>query len=74
MRHGDDLRQSMKLLRKAVEQTVNAAARSGRGRTVNVASRRNVRVVANIGRDGAVTGASAHQDAPIHQDGGDGQK
>jgi hypothetical protein len=59
-----------------LKQTLNDAsrearrlARSRRSGTVNVASRRNIKVVSNIGRSGAVERVTTVQNAPIHQSG-----
>jgi hypothetical protein len=59
-----------------LKQTLNDAsrearrlARSRRSGTVNVASRRNIKVVSNIGRSGAVERVTTVQNAQIHQSG-----
>lgn len=64
------LRRGLEQIRAGVERTIrSAAARHGRGGSVNIARRTNVIVTGNLGESGAVHAASAMQDAPIVQSG-----
>jgi hypothetical protein len=68
----DAFRKGMRDLADGVKRVAEEAEAAERGKrrrgvNVNVQRRTNVRMVANVGRPGSVTAASARQDAPIRQ-------
>lgn len=68
----DEIRHGLAQVKRGVAQAIDQArqqATKSPGNRVNVARRHNVKVVSNVGNPGSVQVASAHQDAPIVQDG-----
>lgn len=72
MSSGDEIRRGLEQVKRGVSQAIEEArqqAAKNPGSRVNVARRHNVKIVSNVGNPGSVQVASAHQDAPIVQDG-----
>ena len=65
MRTHDQLRQTL----AAAARTIQRSARARGASRTNVAVRKNVKVVSNVGHSGGASFAAATQTAPIHQDG-----
>jgi hypothetical protein len=68
----DAFSKGMRGLADGLKQVADEAAAAERGEerpgvNLNVQRRTNIKVVRNVGRSGAVTAASARQDAPIRQ-------
>lgn len=69
----DEIRRGLEQVKRGVRQAIEEARQQAAktpGSRVNVARRHNVKIVTNVGHPGSVQEASAHQDAPIVQDGG----